>query len=314
MSASPSSSRPVACGVDVRRVADERVRPRRRVQVVGGLRLDAAVGEPVLGRQLDGRDRQVELAGELEVALVAARHGHDRPGAVAHQHVVGDPHRDLLAGDRVGRVAAGEHAGLVAALALAVDVVLGGRGGDVGAHLGGLVRVGQPLDGRVLGRQHHERRPEQRVGPGGEHLDRPAVGGEAHRGAVAATDPVALHRLDRVAPLQQVEVVDQPVGVVGDAHHPLAHVALEHREVAAVAAPVGGDLLVGHHRAQARAPVHRRLGDVGQAVQVEHGAPLGRGHRLPVAAAVHAPLRRWRTRPPARRSAGPVPGPCRTRS
>jgi hypothetical protein len=69
---------------------------------------------------------------------------------------------------------------------------------------------------------------------------------------VAATDPVALHRLDRLGPVEQVEVVDQPVGVGGDAHHPLAHVALEHREVAAVAAPVGGDLLVGQHGAQAR--------------------------------------------------------------
>ena len=44
----------------------------------------------------------------------------------------------------------------------------------------------------------------------------------------------------------------QPVGVGGDAHHPLAHVALEDGEVAAVAAPVGGDLLVGDDRAQAR--------------------------------------------------------------
>ena len=59
----------------------------------------------------------------------------------------------------------------------------------------------------------------------------------------------------------------QPVGVGGDAHHPLAHVALEHREVAAVAAAVGGDLLVGDDRAQARAPVDRRVGHVRQAVR-----------------------------------------------
>ena len=32
---------------------------------------------------------------ELEVALVVRGHGHDRAGAVAHQHVVGDPDRDL---------------------------------------------------------------------------------------------------------------------------------------------------------------------------------------------------------------------------
>ena len=32
--------------------------------------------------------------GEVPVALVLPGHGHDRAGAVAHQHVVGDEHRD----------------------------------------------------------------------------------------------------------------------------------------------------------------------------------------------------------------------------
>ena len=96
-----------------------------------------------------------------------------------------------------------------------------------------------------------------------------------------AADPVALHRLQRVGPVQPVEVVEQAVGVGGDAHHPLAHVALEHREVAAVAAAVGGDLLVGQHRAQARAPVHRRVGDVGQPVPSITSALLGRGQLRP---------------------------------
>ena len=94
-------------------------------------------------------------------------------------------------------------------------------------------------------------------------------------GAVAAADPVALHRLDRVGPVEQFEVVDQPVGVGGDAHHPLAHVALEHREVAAVAAAVGGDLLVGDDRAEAGAPVDRRLTDVGEATIVDDVRALG---------------------------------------
>jgi hypothetical protein len=50
-------------------------------------------------------DRQVELLRELVVALVVGGHGHDRAGAVAGQHVVGDPDRDALAVDRVDRVA-----------------------------------------------------------------------------------------------------------------------------------------------------------------------------------------------------------------
>ena len=74
-------------------------------------------------------------------------------------------------------------------------------------------------------------------------------------GALAATDPVPLHRLDRLGPVEQVEVGEQPVGVRGDAQHPLPHRPPVDRMVAALAAPVGGDLLVGEHGAQRRAPV-----------------------------------------------------------
>ena len=57
-------------------------------------------------------DRQVERLGELAVALVVRGHGHDRAGAVVHQHVVGDPDRQPRAVHRVRRVVAGEDAGL----------------------------------------------------------------------------------------------------------------------------------------------------------------------------------------------------------
>ena len=43
-----------------------------------------------VGRGDDHGYRQVVLPGEVEVACVVAGHGHDRAGAVAHQHVVGD--------------------------------------------------------------------------------------------------------------------------------------------------------------------------------------------------------------------------------
>ena len=41
---------------------------------------------------------------ELVVALVVRGHGHDRAGAVLHQHVVGDPDRDRLAVDGIDHV------------------------------------------------------------------------------------------------------------------------------------------------------------------------------------------------------------------
>ena len=56
--------------------------------------------------------------GRTHVALVVRRDGHDRACAMLHQHVVGDPDRDLLAVDGVDRVAAGEDAVLLLLLAL----------------------------------------------------------------------------------------------------------------------------------------------------------------------------------------------------
>ena len=56
------------------------------VAVVCGLRNIAA------GNDFD--DRQAEFGGEVPVALIAAGHRHDRAGAVAGQHVVGDEHRN----------------------------------------------------------------------------------------------------------------------------------------------------------------------------------------------------------------------------
>ena len=46
-------------------------------------------------------DRQAVFSGEFEVALVVARHRHDRAGAVIHQHEIGDVDGQVCAGERV---------------------------------------------------------------------------------------------------------------------------------------------------------------------------------------------------------------------
>ncbi len=267
---------------------------------------------PVLGRLHGPHDGQVEQLGERPVTLVLPGHGHDGPGAVAHQHVVGHEHRDGPAGGGVGRVAADEHAGLLTGLDLALDLGAGaglapvggdrlGRGGVAarprrgrgGAGTGHVVRPGgrrELVDQGMLGRQHHVGGAEQRVGPRGEHVDarprRPVVahGRERDHGTLGPPDPVALLQLDGLGPVEHVEVVQQPVGVGGDAHHPLPERPPEHREVAPVAAAVGGDLLVGQHRPQAGAPVDRRLLHVGQAMGVDDLPALGGGQVGPRAA------------------------------
>ena len=234
--------------------------------------------------------------GELDVPGVLGRDGHDGAGAVPHQHVVGDEHRDAGAVDRVDRPGAGEDPGLLLVL-LPVELGFpGGRpavardgfgrgGGSTGpprVHIGGPGLRGDLLHQRVFRSQHHVGGAEQRVGPGGVDLhlrvdvgvgSRCRVGtldDEPHLGPGRPADPVALHGLDRIRPVQPVQVVDQPVGVSGDAHHPLAQIAPEHREVADLAAAVGGDLLVRQHRAQPGTPVDGSLADIGEPVVRQH--------------------------------------------
>ncbi|MGX1120660.1 hypothetical protein RKD37_006023 [Streptomyces ambofaciens] len=145
---------------------------------------------------------------------------------------------------------------------------------------------GELLDQRVLGRQHHVGRAEQRVGAGGEDGDALAVDGEVDAGALGAADPVALLQLDGLGPVQLVQVVQQPVGVGRDAHVPLAQLGLEDGEVAALGAAVGGDLLVGQHGAQPGAPVDRRVGGVGQPEPAQDVGALGLAQGAPRAPGV----------------------------
>ena len=246
------------------------------------------------GQRLHGvDDRQAELGREIVITLVAARHGHDGTGAVVHEHVIRGEQRQLGSGDWVDGVQAGEQAGLLASL---VNTVLGGlgfRSQAVGLHrldrsgiatLPVFRSLGRPFGGNVFEqvmfrRDHGERGAEQGVGTGGVDLHVfDAVRGfdlEMHGSAVGFADPISLHELDLLRPVDAIKIFDQTVAVCGDAHGPLAQLALEHREVTAFGLAFGGDLLVGEHRAQARTPVHRGLGDVGQTEVVEHVSLLG---------------------------------------
>ena len=129
-------------------------------------------------------DRQVELLGELEVAGVVGGHGHDRPGAVADQHVIGHPDRNRLAVDRIDGVRAGEDAGLLLGQVGAVQVALAGRLLAVRPDRRGLLGRGEPLDQRMLRRDHHVGGAEERVGPGGVDPQHVVAGllGKAGRG------------------------------------------------------------------------------------------------------------------------------------
>lgn len=217
------------------------------------------------------------------LAGIVGGNGHDGSGSVAHQDIIRDPDRDPVAVDRVDRVSAGEDAGFllgvrgtveVGLVAGFLNVLLDGRPLSVG---------GDQIDQLVFRGQNHVGGPEESVRPSGvDPNDLFVVGDlEVNLGAFAAPDPVLLHELDRLRPVDQVKVVLQPVGVGGDSQHPLAQRTAEDRVVAAFAASVVGHLLVGQYGAQCRAPVDRDLVEVGQPVLVEDGLPLLGGQFAP---------------------------------
>ena len=188
-----------------RRSACRRTRPeltRSRLPVLD-VAPRAARQPSLAGRRDDPPDLQAVLLGELEVALVVGGDAHDRAGAVAGQHVVGDVDRDPLAVERVDRVGADEDAGLLAVGRQALDLGLPARLLDVRLDLGpalGVVSVSTSgcsgastmnvtpniVSGRVV--KTRSRSPPGWCSSGATS--------NVDLGALAAADPVRLHRLD----------------------------------------------------------------------------------------------------------------------
>ena len=192
-----------------------------------------------------------------------ARNAHDDAGAVAHQNVVRNKHRHDLAGRGVDDFNAVEaNAGLILVELAALKVALAGGGGLIGLDLVPVLDDALPLlEQRVLGRDDRVRHAEQRIDTGGVNGDIIlGVGLERDLGTGGAADPVALLRLHALDVVDVVEIVDEAVGILRDAQHPLA-LFLADNGCAAALAHALDDLFVGQNALAARAPVdgHRRF-------------------------------------------------------
>jgi len=82
--------------------------------------------------------------------------------------------------------------------------------------------------------------------------------------ALASSYPVFLHFLDRIRPLETLEVLYQTIGIVGDSQHPLSQWNALHGMIAPFRAPVD-DFFIGKHRSKRSAPVHRGFGLIREA-------------------------------------------------
>ncbi len=216
-------------------------------------------------------DGQVELHGELPVALVMARHAHDAAGAVAHEDVVRDKDRNRSAVHGVdGTDAMEADTGFVLIQLAALEVGLLGCGGLIGGNLIPVGEDGLPLlKDRMLGRDDHIGHAVKGVGTGGVDGNLVAVGHrEDDLDAGGAADPVLLLDLDALDIIQIVQIVNETVGVLGYGQHPLALLLPDDLAAAALADAVN-DLFVGKAYLAAGAPVDGHGGLVGQTV-LEH--------------------------------------------
>ena len=129
----------------------------------------------------------------------------------------------------------------------------------------------QPLDLGMLGGEHEEGGAEEGVRAGGEdrEVEVEVLAAEDHLGALRAADPVALHRDHVLGPgLEQLEVVEQPLRVLGDPEEPLLELPQLDERAAALAVPVD-HLLVRQDGLVLRAPVDGRLAALREPALVE---------------------------------------------
>ena len=188
------------------------------------------------------------------------RHGHDCSAAVAHHDIVGDPDGDLLSVDRIDRKGSGGDSGLFL-VETTLHVGLAGAGRDVGFD-GFFLPGGRDFcHERMLGSKHHVGRSEESIGTSSEDGDVIALDIEDDLGTFRAADPIALEGFDRLRPIEWFELVDETLGVFGNAKHPLPQrTALDGF---AFVFPLL-DLFVGQDGAHAGRPVHGCFMDEGE--------------------------------------------------
>ena len=160
--------------------------------------------EPFGSWHLNCDNWQLVFASKVEVALIATWHCHDCAGSVAHQDVVGNPHRYFAARYGVDCKCSREHACFLARVVLAVDVLQRCGCFAVSLHRVALVLGSQRVNERMLWREHHEGCTEQCVGTGSEHFDRASSRCKLHARTGGSANPIALHQFERVCPVQSV--------------------------------------------------------------------------------------------------------------
>ena len=136
---------------------------------------DRSVHRPAV-RCHDDPDRQIELPGELEIALVVRGHGHDRARAVLAQHEIGDPDRHRFTREWVDGTSPCVESLLLDRATHPCCAVLRSECLHLLAERGRVWRrLRKDADERMLGGEQHERCAVDRVDAGGEDFNTPGA-------------------------------------------------------------------------------------------------------------------------------------------
>ena len=137
---------------------------------------------------------------------------------------------------------------------------------------------------RMFRRDHHICRAKQRVGPRGEHAqffrraDRGIIAHmhrEINLRALTAPNPFRLLGARALGPIDQLQIIQQPLRIFGDAKHPLLEWLSHHGESAALALAID-HFFVGKDGAKLGAPVHKLLAQIREAHVVNRLSLLAR--------------------------------------
>src|SRR5712692_5164915 len=89
-----------------------------------------------------------------------------------------------------------------------------------------------------------------------------------------ASNPIPLHLLQRVAPVDGVQIVEQSLGVGGDTQHPLPHRFADHGEAAHFTLALD-DFFIGEDGAKLLAPPNRHFGDISEPLRITISTAFG---------------------------------------
>ena len=119
----------------------------------------------------------------------------------------------------------------------------------------------------AFGRQHHECYAKHGVAARGENLYFliAADQSEKHLCAFRSANPILLRLFQRFCPIEAVKSIEQALGIGRHAQAPLTHDAL-FDGIAAAYRQTFAHFVVGQYATQLRAPIHFRVGQIGNAV------------------------------------------------